>query len=150
VTRDEAIARARSARVGRMATVTGEHRPHVVPFVFAIVERAARISAYWAVDRKRKRAPELQRLRNLERNPAVEFVVDGYDEDWQRLWWVRASGTGRVDGSDGERAAALVSLQTKYPQYVSDPPSGPIIAIDVERISGWEAAPGVAPGRGRR
>jgi nitroimidazol reductase NimA-like FMN-containing flavoprotein (pyridoxamine 5'-phosphate oxidase superfamily) len=34
VTRSDAIARAREARVGRMATVTGEGGPHVVPFVF--------------------------------------------------------------------------------------------------------------------
>jgi PPOX class probable F420-dependent enzyme len=145
VTRDEAIARARAARVGRMATVTGDHKPHVVPFVFAIVERAAGISAYWVVDRKRKRSPQLQRLKNLERNPAVEFVVDGYDEDWDRLWWVRASGAGRVVGSAGERAAALTAVRTKYPQYVSDPPSGPIVAIDIEAISGWEAAPETTP-----
>jgi len=89
VTRDEAVARARSARVGRMATVSADHLPHVVPFVFALVEQASEIRAYWVVDQKRKRSPLLQRMRHLEQNPAVEFVVDSYDEDWDRLWWVR-------------------------------------------------------------
>jgi PPOX class probable F420-dependent enzyme len=140
VDREEALERLRSARVGRIATVTPEDRPHVVPFVFAVVERDLDVIAYWVVDRKPKRTERLQRLRNLERNPAAEFVVDGYDEDWRALWWVRASGTGRVveDASD-ERGAALSALAAKYPQYASDPPSGRVVAIDIQRISGWRA-----------
>jgi len=144
--RVEAIARLRSARVGRLATVTPEARPHVVPFVFALVERDRDVVAFWVVDRKPKRSARLQRLRNLERNPAAEFVVDGYDEDWRALWWVRASGTGRVieDASD-ERAVALEALAAKYPRYASDPPPGPVVAIEIETISGWEAGPEALP-----
>ena len=138
--RVEAIARLRSARVGRLATVTPEARPHVVPFVFALVERDRDVIAYWVVDRKPKRSQRLQRLRNLDGNPAAEFVVDGYDEDWRALWWVRASGTGRViDDASDEREVALEALAAKYARYASDPPPGPVVAIDVERISGWEA-----------
>jgi PPOX class probable F420-dependent enzyme len=147
--RGEAIARLRSARVGRLATVTADARPHVVPFVFAIVERDLDVLAYWAVDRKPKRTERLQRLRNLERNPAAEFVVDGYEEDWRALWWVRASGTGRVvDDASRERAAALDALASKYPRYASEPPPGPVVAIDIDRISGWRAKP--EPGLGDR
>ena len=138
--RKEAIARLRSARVGRLATVTADARPHVVPFVFAIVERDLDVVAYWAVDRKPKRTERLQRLRNLEGNPAAEFVVDGYDEDWRSLWWVRASGNGRVvDDATPEHAAALGALASKYQQYASEPPPGPVVAIDIDRISGWRA-----------
>ena len=145
--RGEAIARLRSARVGRLATVTADARPHVVPFVFALVERDLDVVAYWAVDRKPKRTERLRRLRNLERNPAAEFVVDGYDEDWRALWWVRASGTGRVvDDASSEHAAALDALASKYQQYVSEPPPGPVVAIDIERISGWRAEPEPGPG----
>ena len=131
-----------AARVGRLATVTPDDRPHVVPFVFAVVQRDADVLAYWVVDRKPKRTVRLQRLRNLERNTAVEFVVDGYDEDWRALWWVRAAGRGRVvDDASDERAAALEALVAKYPQYAREPPSGPVVAIDIERISGWRAEP---------
>jgi PPOX class probable F420-dependent enzyme len=140
--RGEAIARLRSARVGRLATVTPDHRPHVVPFVFALVERDADVLAYWVVDRKHKRTERLQRLLNLERNSAAEFVVDGYDEDWRELWWVRASGTGRVADAPRERADALEALASKYPRYASEPPPGPVVAIDIDRISGWRAKPG--------
>ena len=143
--RGETIARLRSARVGRLATVTADARPHVVPFVFAIVERGLDVVAYWAVDRKPKRTERLQRLRNLERYPSAEFVIDGYDEDWRALWWVRASGTGRVvDGASPEHAAALDALASKYRQYASEPPPGPVVAIDIDRISGWRAEPGPA------
>ena len=137
--RDEALERLRSARVGRIATVTLEDRPHVVPFVFALDDSSGHPRAYWAVDRKPKRSEHLQRLRNIEANPAVEFVVDGYDEDWRSLWWVRASGTGRIVGSDGERSDALASLRSKYPQYEAQPPEGPFVAIDIERVSGWSS-----------
>jgi PPOX class probable F420-dependent enzyme len=142
--RDEAVARVRSARVGRLATVTADLKPHVVPFVFALVEEASEIRAYWAVDQKPKRSSQLRRIRNLEQNPAVEFEVDGYDENWDELWWVRASGTGRVVGSSAERAAALAALRAKYPQYAAAPPPGPIVAIEIETITGWAATPGSA------
>jgi PPOX class probable F420-dependent enzyme len=141
----DALVRLRAARVGRLATVTPGARPHVVPFVFAIVEHGDQVRAYWAVDRKPKRTDRLRRLTNLEGNPAVEFVVDGYDEDWGALWWVRASGTGRVVETPDEWAAALEALTAKYPQYAGEPPSGPIVAIDVERISGWEGSAGITP-----
>ncbi len=139
--RNEMMARLRSARVGRLATVTPDGRPHVVPFVFALVESDQGPIAYWVVDEKPKRTLSLQRLRNLERNPAAEFVVDGYEEDWSRLWWVRASGTGRVVDSPPERSAALTALTVKYPQYGSAPPSGPVVAIDIETIAGWDSSP---------
>ena len=139
--RVEAIARLRSARVGRLATVTPEARPHVVPFVFALVERDRDLLAYWAVDRKPKRSERLQRLRNLEGNPAAEFVVDGYDEDWRALWWVRASGTGRAVEDASEARSALAALAAKYPQDANEPPPGPVVAIEIQTISGWEAEP---------
>lgn len=139
--REDALERLRSARIGRIATVTPGHRPHVVPFVFALVEGSGNgPRAYWAVDSKPKRSQRLHRLVNLEGNAAVEFVVDGYDEDWRSLWWVRASGTGRVVGSDDERSDALAVLRSKYPQYEAEPPEGPVVAIDIERISGWSAS----------
>jgi len=42
--------------------------------------------------------------------------------------------------------AAFEALTAKYPQYASEPPSGPVVAIDVERISGWEPSVGITEG----
>lgn len=138
---DDAIARLEAARVGRLATVTPEGRPHVVPFVFALVRDGDELRIYWAVDRKPKRSERLRRLENLERNPAAEVLVDGYDEDWTRLWWVRAHGTGRIVADAVERASALAALSEKYQRYETEPPAGPVVAIDVARLSSWTGSP---------
>jgi hypothetical protein len=53
-----------------------------------------------------------------------------------------------VEDATPEHAAALDALASKYPQYASEPPPGPVVAIDIERISGWRAEP--EPGLGMR
>ena len=138
--RDEAYRRLVDARVGRLATVRPDGSPHVVPFVFAVDGG----TLYWAVDRKPKRSAALTRVANIRTDPRVEVVVDGFDEDWSQLWWVRARGRGREVTDRDERSAALAALATKYPQYRAQPPDGPVVAIELERWSGWSAS--VAPG----
>src|SRR5207302_3952818 len=103
------------ARVARLATVDEQGRPHVVPICFAVDGDLL----YTAVDAKPKRTRELRRLRNVEANPAVEVVIDQYEEDWSRLWWVRLRGTARVTELHGR---ALEMLQQKYEQYRESPP----------------------------
>jgi PPOX class probable F420-dependent enzyme len=137
VTDDEAIERATEARVGRIATVRPDGTPHVIPFVFALVDVDGALRLYWVVDRKPKASTRLQRLANLRANPAVEVVLDGYDDDWSRLWWVRLSGAGRIVSAPDERATALDALASKYEQYASEPPKGEIVAIDVQSIASW-------------
>jgi PPOX class probable F420-dependent enzyme len=138
---EEALARLAEARVGRLATATPDGVPHVVPVVFALSGR----TAYWAVDDKPKRSRRLKRLANIGVNPRVELVVDGYEEDWTALWWVRAAGTARVVEDQEERGRALALLAAKYPQYRRSPPEGPVVAVDLARVSGWRASPGPAP-----
>lgn len=135
---DEAVALARlgSARVGRLATADAAGVPHVIPFVYALSGR----TVYWAVDRKPKRSPRLKRLDNIRANPNVEMVVDGYDEDWSSLWWVRAGGRARVVEEGNVRARAFSLLVEKYPQYAEQPPDGVVVAIDIERLSSWQAS----------
>jgi hypothetical protein len=48
-----------------------------------------------------------------------------------------------VDDTSPEHAAALDTLASKYRQYASEPPPGPVVAIDIDRISGWRAEPGL-------
>jgi hypothetical protein len=64
-------------------------------------------------------------------------VVDHYDEDWTRLWWIRVDGTTRVLESGSERDAAIDALTAKYAQYVDAPPPGAVIALDVETWRAW-------------
>jgi PPOX class probable F420-dependent enzyme len=95
---------------------------------------------YSAVDYKKKRTPRLRRLDDIARDPRVSVLVDHYDEDWSKLWWVRLQGRARElePGSEAEEAVRL--LISKYSQYREHPPAGPVIRIDVERWSGWTAA----------
>ena len=139
MTRDEALERAARAEVGRIATVRPDGTPHVVPLVFALVRRGDRVTLYWAVDDKPKRSTELTRLENLRANPSAEVVVDAYDDDWSRLWWVRLRGSGRLVDDDAERASAVDALADKYARYRTRPPSGDVVAIDVHQVWSWSA-----------
>ena len=140
--RSEALSRLRAARVARLATVRPDGRPHVVPVVFALVgDDDPPWRVYWAVDHKPKRSPELQRLRNISTHDQAELVVDSYDDTWTFLWWVRASGTSMVVTDRDEQARAIAALSAKYRQYVQTAPTGPVIAIVLEEVSGWRAGP---------
>jgi PPOX class probable F420-dependent enzyme len=130
---DADLIRLEKARVGHLATVGADGGPHIVPMVFAMVGDIV----VTAVDWKPKAGGRLQRLRNIEANPAVSFMVDGYTDDWDRLWWVRVDGTAVIH-SRGERwEAAIAALSEKYPQYRDRPPEGEVIWITPSRVSSW-------------
>jgi len=128
----EARERFAAARVACLATADAAGRPHLVPIAFAV----AGDIVYSAVDAKPKRTRELRRLANVRQNPAVALLVDHWDEDdWTRLWWVRADGGGRVLGAEEPEAVRAVALLRKrYPRQQAD---GAVLAVDVERWSGW-------------
>jgi PPOX class probable F420-dependent enzyme len=137
VSPDDARARFAGARVARLATAGSDGRPHIVPIVFAL--DGDRI--YSVVDQKPKRTTQLRRLRNIAENPQVSLLVDHYEDDWHSLWWVRADGRARVldlknpEHHDQARQA-IDLLRARYPQQRA---TGAVLAIDVERWSGWSA-----------
>jgi PPOX class probable F420-dependent enzyme len=122
-----------SARVARLATTDPDGRPHLVPIVFAV--DGDRL--YSAVDRKPKRSTRLRRIENARARPDVTILVDHYDEDWGRLWWIRLRGSARVLDDGDERDRALELLREKYPQYRTEPPDGPVLAVDVTETRSW-------------
>jgi PPOX class probable F420-dependent enzyme len=126
-----------AARVARLATIDPDGRPHLVPIVFALDGD----TLYSAVDRKPKRSQTLRRIENARARPEVTILVDHYEDDWSRLWWIRVRGRARVldDGAERERALAL--LVEKYPQYRAEPPDGPVLAVDVADVREWSADP---------
>jgi len=134
VSPSEARERFAAARVARLATADSGGRPHLVPIVFAV--DGDRI--YSAVDAKPKRTLALRRLANVRENPAVTLLVDHYDDaDWDALWWARADGCGRVlDSDQAEAQRAIALLRERYPQQRA---AGAVLAVDVERWSGWTA-----------
>lgn len=130
----EARRRFSGARVARLATVRTDGRPHLVPIVFVLDGDLI----YSIVDAKPKQSLELVRLTNIRVEPRVSLLVDAYDEEWERLWWVRADGQASVVASGPERAAAIRLLQAKYSQYRDAAAlSGAAIITRVERWSSW-------------
>jgi len=134
----ESVLRARvaEARVARLATLDPDGRPHLVPIVFALEGD----TLYTAVDAKPKRSRMLRRIENARLRPEVTVLVDHYEDDWARLWWVRLRGRARVleGGEEAERALAL--LAAKYEPYREAPPGPPVLAVDVEEWRGWSAS----------
>jgi PPOX class probable F420-dependent enzyme len=134
---DEARCRAllTDARVGHLATVRPDGRPHVVVCCFALDG-----DRLWtAVDAKPKASSRLQRLTNVRAHPRASLLADHYEEDWEALWWVRVDGEATVIDGGAERERAVTALVAKYPQYATTPPPGPVIALAAERFSGWSA-----------
>jgi PPOX class probable F420-dependent enzyme len=124
-----------AARVARLGTTDADGRPHLVPIVFAL----AGDTLYTAVDKKPKRSQQLRRIENARARPDVTVLIDHYEEDWNRLWWIRLRGRARVLETGKERERALALLQEKYPQYRDEPPDGPVLAIDVIETREWSA-----------
>ena len=131
--------------VARLATIAPDGRPHAVPIVFA---RLAGI-LYSPVDGKPKSGRELARVRHVRAEPRVSLLLDDYDDDWQRLWWLRVDGTARILQASipdaDELAAPVAALRAKYPQYcelpvLRDPPT--LVAIEPNTLTTWSMQEG--------
>lgn len=122
-----------TARVARLGTVRPMGSPHVVPITFAIEDG----DIVTSIDHKPKRHQRLQRLVNIEANPEVAVLIDHWDEDWTRLWWVRLDGRAVIHDVD---PSGITALTAKYPEYVHRPPEGPIIRITIQHTASWTAS----------
>ena len=120
-------------RVGRLATVTPEGRPHAVPCCYGLDGDVV----YSAVDAKPKSTLALRRLANLRANPTASLLVDHYEDDWSHLWWIRVDGPGRVVEGGPVRDRALEVLRAKYPQYRLQAPPGAVVVIDAGDWHAW-------------
>src|SRR5260370_1995902 len=116
------------SKVAHLATVSPEGRPHVVPIVFALEGD----TLYFAVDSKPKKTTKLTRLKNIAANPAVSVLVDHYENDWTKLWWVRADGTAHAVTDDIEPQRAIDLLPIRYKHHPNDPPRRPPPAIPID------------------
>jgi PPOX class probable F420-dependent enzyme len=136
VTEAEARGRFAAARVAVLATVEPSRGPHLVPVTFVVDGD----TVWSAVDDKPKRSTPLRRHVNIRREPRVSLLVHHWDEDWSRLWWVRADGTATLgtEAATVERVTGL--LRGKYRQYAHVAVAGPVIEVTVEVWRGWAAA----------
>ena len=125
-----------SAQVAVLASVRPDGRAHAVPIVFAIDGDYL----YTAIDHKPKSTTRLARLENIAANPQVSVLAQRYSDDWEQLWWVRVDGKATVLESSVHRQKAVDLLIAKYAQYRSQAPSGNVIAVRIDRLTGWAAA----------
>jgi PPOX class probable F420-dependent enzyme len=122
-----------ASRVARLSTVRPDGGPHAVPIVFALVGD----TVFSAVDAKPKRSTNLQRLANVRADPRCALLVDHFEDDWRRLWWVRADGTAEVVDAPSVEHPGIQALVQRFPQYRDEPPSGALLVVTVQRWTGW-------------
>jgi PPOX class probable F420-dependent enzyme len=126
-----------SGRVGRLGFADDSGLPRVLPITYAVVD-----GAVWsAIDLKPKSSDEPARVRWLRARPDAALVVDHYADDWGSLAWVQLLGRVEVVAVD-EGSEGLAALTSKYPQYVAEPPPGPLLRLDVARALCWRASDG--------
>jgi PPOX class probable F420-dependent enzyme len=130
------------SRTATLATLAPDGRPRLVPICFVLDEHGARL--YTPLDEKPKATGEprrLARVRDIQRRRDVTVLVDRWDEDWDRLAWLRCDGRAQlVEPPGDEHRTAVGALRAKYGQYRShDLEHRPVIRVDVERVRSWGA-----------
>lgn len=135
--RAEGLTRVAGAASGHLGTVRPDGAPHVVVVTFAVIAG----DIVTAVDDKPKSTPRLQRLVNIESNPAVSFLVDHYEDDWSKLWWVRVDGRALIHHAGPAWSEAIDALVAKYRQYRDRPPRGPVVRLSVDGVTAWSSTP---------
>ena len=134
---DQVHAKAKAARVARLATLDANREPHMVPICF-IYDGSF---FYTAIDRKPKSvAPtQLARLKNINTAPQVALLIDESDKRQTARRHSLVRGEAALVSAAAERGRALTQLRAKYPQYRSGmlPDNAPIVRITPERITSW-------------
>lgn len=133
-------ARINARRVAHLATAQ-DGEPALVPICFVVRGDCV----YSAIDAKPKQVAveRLRRVRHLRANPRAAILVDRYEEDWRRLWFVLLEGPVRLLDRGAEHDAALAALRRRYPQYRTTLPLADdalVIALEVAGYRYWTAA----------
>jgi PPOX class probable F420-dependent enzyme len=122
------------ARHGVLGTVHPVRGVDAVPVVFAVIGHAIVVP----VDRvKAKRSLGLQRLVNLERDARCVLLVDHYEQEWSRLWWVRVHG---LAASQPAAAADVSELASLFPAYRAPDAIASVITLTATAVKGWAAS----------
>lgn len=124
------------ARIGHLSTANPTGEAHVIPICFAFDGHFI----YSVLDQKPKRTSltRLRRVKNILANPQVALMVDHYEEEWTKLWYILVTGHAELLLEGVEREAAVVKLREKYQQYrAMDIDQNPVIKITPEKVVSW-------------
>jgi PPOX class probable F420-dependent enzyme len=139
LTESECRARVAAARHAVLATRHPERGVDAVPVVFAIVDSQLVVPLDTV---KAKRHRRLGRLANLEGDPRCVLLVEHYDEDWSRLWWVRVharSSPGLSSPGSGGFDASMAALLDRYPAYRRPGSVDAVLVLAPTAWYGWQA-----------
>jgi coenzyme F420-0:L-glutamate ligase/coenzyme F420-1:gamma-L-glutamate ligase len=104
-----------SARIGHLTTASSNLQPYVTPVVFILQQN----NIFVPLDDKPKTisVKELKRVKNIEENPKVSFLVDHYEEDWTNLWFVMIIGCAtlvEMNGRTEKLRKEIKKIHTKF------------------------------------
>ena len=134
------------ANVARLATVDIKCTPYLVPVVFVLDNDN---DCYFIpIDEKTKRSrPEnLKRVRNIQENPNVALLIDEYNEDWTKLFFIMIQGKACIiGGKELEQQNDLLLLEKaqkllsdKYLQYQKTGIGEYVIMIIPQKVITWK------------
>ncbi len=125
------------SKVARLATVDQKSHPYVVPVVFVFHEN----SFFIPIDEKVKtvNARKLKRVKNIEKNPNVTLLIDKYQNDWKKLFFLMIHGKATViDGKNNKLMDKIHKLLiSKYPQYKKIGVGNSCIKINPTKVTFW-------------
>ena len=122
----------RGQQLGRIATVSKDHSPHVTPVAFASDEERM----YLNITHDSKKA------RNIRRNPRVQFVVDDL-LSFEEFRGVIVSGKAELISCGKFHEIGRDLIYSKYPKYQKQYPiqeggwSNHILVITPTKVRSW-------------
>ena len=121
----------RWARVCRVATVSAEGVPHVVPVCHVLVGQKLYFGS----------GDDGTKVRNIKANPRITVTVDEYSDHWAGLKGAMIQGRARLIERGPEFTRARARLYEKYPQYPKEAAlatsDSVIIEVTPTRVFTW-------------
>ena len=142
--RSELVETLNNSKIARLATVDPENnQPYLVPVVFVFNG----YNIFIPIDDKPKKtgnSNQLKRVKNIQKNPNISFLIDTYDEeDWNNLSYLMIQGKARIvvnslKDIDTIKIAHYL-LSEKYLQYKNLVGMGDsCIVIDIQKVIKWK------------
>ena len=142
--RSEIVETLNNSKIARLATVDPENnQPYLVPVVFVFNG----YNIFIPIDDKPKKtgnSTQLKRVKNIQKNPNISFLIDTYDEeDWNNLSYLMIQGKAKIvnmlKDTDTIKIAHFL-LSEKYLQFkkivvgIGDS----CIVIDIQKAISWK------------
>jgi Predicted flavin-nucleotide-binding protein len=129
----------KNTSIGYLATAASNLQPYMTPVVYIIQNE----NVYVPLDEKPKTVSisELKRVKNIQENPKVCFLVHHYDEDWTKLWFVMITGYASLLDSTSEKLTTIHNkFLSKYSQYNKIGLANFYIKIRINKTIYWKYA----------